>query len=365
MKIAQLAPIIESVPPKKYGGTERVVWNLTEELVKRGHEVTLFASGDSQTSAQLVSVYPKALREAKLKDIYGANVFTMLNIGLTYSRQDEFDIIHDHVGHLSLPTTNIATTPTVMTLHGAFNPENRRIFEALKNVPLVSISHAQAESAPHLNYIGNVYNGLKMDHYPFSDENEGYLLFVGRISMEKGTHLAIEVAQNLNLPLIMAAKLESVDMQYFQEYVGPQLSEQIRWVGEVNEKERNKLMSKALCLLHPITWKEPFGLTMIEAMTCGCPVVAINKGSVPEVVADGKTGFVVDDVEGIIEAVEKIHQIDRQVCRQHALKNFSAQRMADGYEEVYRKLLHMRRVKLPHNNGLSHLTSSVYTSSHS
>ncbi|MCL5784952.1 MAG: glycosyltransferase family 4 protein [Patescibacteria group bacterium] len=346
MKIAQIAPIIERVPPKKYGGTERVVYALTEELVKRGHEVTLFASGDSITSAKLVSVYPRALREAKINDIYGPNMFTMLNIGLAYSKQKEFDIIHDHSGHLSLSAANISQTPVVMTLHGAFNTENKRIFEVLKNPYFVSISNSQAKSAPNLNHIGCVYNGLNMEDYPFSPDHDGYLLFVGRISMEKGVHNAIEIAQFLNLSLIIAAKLDSVDVPYFNEYVGPKLSETIRWVGEVDEKERNLLMSRAMCFLHPITWKEPFGLTMIEAMACGCPVVGFDKGSVKEVVAHEKTGFIVSDTEEMIEAITNIHKIKRTSCRRYALKNFSAQKMADGYEEVYRKIL-QEKVSLP------------------
>lgn len=339
MKIAQIAPIIERVPPKKYGGTERVVYALTEELVKRGHKVTLFASGDSLTSAELVSVYPKALREAKIKDLYGLNVYTVMNIGLAYSRQNEFDIIHDHNGHLSLPTANIAKTPVVMTLHGAFSPENKRLFETLNRLHYVSISHAQAQSAPKLNYAGNVYNGLYMEHYPFGEEDAGYLLFVGRISMEKGVHVAIDVAEYLNLPLIIAAKLESVDLPYFNEYIGPRLSETVKWIGEVDENERNRLMSKALCTLHPITWKEPFGLTMIEAMACGSPVVGMNKGSVPEIIKDGISGFVVNDTDEMIEAVSRIKTIDRAQCRTYALENFGAVNMADGYERVYREIL--------------------------
>lgn len=339
MKIAQIAPIIERVPPKKYGGTERVVGVLTEELVKRGHNVTLFASGDSVTSVKLVSVYPRSLREARMQDLYGPNVFTMLNIGLAYSQQSEFDIIHDHNGHLSLPTANISNTPVVLTMHGIFTPENRRIFIALNSPYIVTISNSQAKLAPNINHIGTVHHGLRLENYPFSKGNEGYLLFVGRISREKGTHLAIEVAQNLNLPLIIAAKLDRVDIEYFNDYVGPNLSEQIRWIGEVDEEERNRLYSKALCFLHPITWEEPFGLTIIEAMACGCPVIGFSLGSVPELVIDGKTGFVVDNVDEMIDAVSKIEGIDRTNCRKYVLENFSAEKMADGYEKIYRQIL--------------------------
>lgn len=343
MRIAQIAPIIERVPPKKYGGTERVVHALTEELVKRGHKVTLFASGDSQTSAKLVSVYPKALREAREKNIYGPNIFTTLNIGLAYSMQEEFDIIHDHTGHMSLPVANISTTPVIITLHGSFDSDSQKVFDALRKPNLVSISKSQASSAPNLNYIGNVYNGLEMSDYPFSKEHDGYLLFVGRICQEKGTHLAVEIAERLGLPLIIAAKLEDINLAYFNEFVAPHLSDQIRWVGEVGNEERNRLMSRALCFLHPITWKEPFGLTMIESLACGCPVVGTNLGSVPEIIKDGKTGFVVENTEEAIAAVKNVSQIDRNFCRRYALENFSAEKMAAGYEKIYNQIISRRK----------------------
>jgi glycosyltransferase involved in cell wall biosynthesis len=327
------------VPPKKYGGTERVVYALTERLVKRGHEVTLFASGDSITTAKLESVYPRATREAKLKDIYGSNIFSLLNLGVAYERQEEFDIIHDHNAHLSLPTANLSKTPVVMTIHGPFTPEIRKAFKTLRNPYIVSISSAQSYPAPDLHYGGTVYNGLEMEHYPFSEEHDGYLLFVGRISMEKGVHYAVQTAVELGLPLIIAAKLEPAERPYFTEYVEPYLSDQIMWVGEVNEEERNKLMSRALCFLHPVTWREPFGLTIIEAMACGCPVIAFDKGSIPELIEHTKTGFVVPDVDTMQDAVLSIDTIDRVKCREHALQNFSAERMAAGYEDVYKKII--------------------------
>jgi len=342
MKIAQVAPIIERVPPKKYGGTERVVHALTEELVERGHEVTLFASGDSITSATLVSVYPRALREAKLKDLYGFNVWTLFNIGRAYDRAHEFDIIHDHNGHISLPTANLSSTPVVLTLHGAFTPENRHIYKELRKPYLVTISDAQAV-VPNLNYVGRVYNGLYMDHYPFSDTHEGYLLFVGRISFEKGVHHAIELALNTDIPLIIAAKVDDVDRPYFHEYVEPYLSEKITWIGEVDETQRNELMSKARCFLHPVTWREPFGLTLVEAMACGCPVIAFNNGSIPEIIVHGKTGYVVNSIEGMIDAVYMVDKINRADCRQHALEHFNAKKMTDGYERVYQTILDQKQ----------------------
>ncbi len=346
MRIAQIAPLVERVPPKKYGGTERVVYALTEELVRRGHEVTLFASGDSLTTAKLVSVYPQNLREAKVKDLYGTNIWTMLSIGTAYSRQAEFDIIHDHNAYLSPPTAQLATTPTLLTIHGPFIPEIISLFKGLRKPFIATISNNQRLSAPGLNHIGTIYNGLDLKNYPFSHEHDGYLLFVGRISMEKGVHFAIEAALQLKMPLIIAAKVETVDQQYFEEYVKPKLNDQIRWVGEVDEAERNQLMSRALCFLHPVTWPEPFGLTLIEAMACGCPVVAFDQGSIPEVVEDKKSGFVVHDIEGMIQAIRNIPTISREYCRQYALNNFNERRMADGYEEVYRQIIEQNKSSL-------------------
>jgi len=339
LKIAQLAPLSERVPPKKYGGTERVVHALTEELVKRGHDVTLFASGDSQTSARLEATYPRALREAKLNDIYGTNSWSMLHIGTCYDLEHEFDIIHDHLVPLSMPTANLATTPVVATMHGPFSSDNRKLFEALRTPNIVTVSQAQLYPLPNINHAGTVYHGLPLGNFPFSDTDDGYLLYVGRVSIEKGVHYAVDVAQVLDMRLIIAAKVEAHDRPYFREYIEPRLSERIKWVGEVDEDERNKLMSKARAFLHPVVFREPFGLTLIEAMATGCPVVAFNRGSIPEIVKTGVTGFVVEDVEGMIDALSNIQHISRAACRAHALENFSVEKMADGYEAVYNKLV--------------------------
>ncbi len=369
MKIAQIAPVIESVPPKKYGGTERVISTLTEELVKRGHEVTLFASGDSVTKAKLVSVCPQSLRAAKVPGIYGANNLSMLNIGLAYSMQNEFDIIHDHVNDMSVPTANLATTPVVMTLHGALNENNAKLFKKMNNPNYVTISKSQAVPEPGLNYIGNVYNGLDMNGYPFSDQHGGYLLFVGRISVEKGVHNAIEVAKRTKLPLIIAAKLETdyqPDVDYYKKYVEPELNDQIQWIGEVDEEERNKLMSKALCFLHPLTWSEPFGLTLIESMACGCPVLAFAMGSIPELILDGKTGFIANDIDDMVDAVRRVKNLNRIDCRIHALNKFSGEIMADGYERIYKRLLikgEMKKISQPiYDTALFYQTSQLNNS---
>ncbi len=339
MRIAQIAPLAERVPPKKYGGTERIVHTLTEELVARGHDVTLFASGDSVTNAKLESLYPVSLREAHAKDPYGSSLYLLSQIGRAYTMQNEFDIIHDHTAPLSLPTANIATTPVVMTLHGAFNAENRVIFRELQRPAFVGISQAQIRALPSVRYAGVIYNGLNMESFPFSETHDGYLLFVGRISLQKGTHHAIEVAQYLHMPLIIAAKLDLGDLSYFNTFVEPKLGGIIRWIGEVSEEERNNLMAHAAALLHPVTWREPFGLVLIESMACGTPVIAFNKGSIPELIVHGKTGFVVNDTEEMIEAVVRIGDIDRKTCRNHALVQFNEKKMTDEYEMLYEKLL--------------------------
>lgn len=346
MKIAQIAPLSERVPPKTYGGTERVVYTLTEELVRRGHDVTLFASGDSTTSARLVSLLPKSLREMKLKNPYGLNEWQLLNIGLAYEMQGEFDIIHDHNYALSLPTANLSRTPVVQTVHGYFHEDNLPLYSLLDRVNLVTISLAQRPKRKNLNIVGTVYNGLKMDSYPFSVENDGYLLYVGRMAMEKGVHYAIEVAQRLDLPLILAARVAELDEGYFKEYIRPKLKDRrVLWIGEVNERERNLLMSRALCLLHPVTWPEPFGLTMIEAMSCGCPVVAFNQGSIPEVIQHGKSGFIAKNMDEMAKFVQRIQEIDRTYCRQYSLSTFNEKRMTDGYEEIYRKVVDQKKAR--------------------
>jgi glycosyltransferase involved in cell wall biosynthesis len=343
LKIAQVANIIERVPPKKYGGIERMVYWLTEELVNRGHEVTLFASGDSLTSAKLNSIYPQALREANLKNIYGGNNLTMVHFANAFNDQNKFDIIHNHAGPISIPIANMSKTPVVMTIHGNFNIHNQDLYERGTNISYVSISKAQARPRPaSINYAGNVYNGLYMEDYPYSSTPGNYLLFVGRICLEKGVHNAIKVAKYLDMPFIIAAKLDTNvpdDVAYFKQYIEPELSDKIRWVGEVDEIERNQLMKGALCLLHPITWPEPFGLTLIETMATGTPVIAFNKGSIPEVINHGITGFVVSDVEEMIKAVPYVKYLNRATCREYALGNFSAEKMAEGYEEIYYKIL--------------------------
>ncbi|MBI4080567.1 MAG: glycosyltransferase family 4 protein [Candidatus Levybacteria bacterium] len=350
LKIAQIANIAETVPPEKYGGTERVVFTLTEELIRRGHDVTLFASGDSKTSANLISIYPRSLRRSKVENAYGLNLLTLLHIGYAYERASQFDIVHDHMGYFGLPTANICKTPVVITAHGPFGVNERRIFENLTHPHVVAISHSHAATAPKVTFADIIHNGLQMEHFPFKQKKGEYLLFLGRISLEKGTHFAIEAAQYLDMPLIIAAKLNSIadspaDVAYFKQYVEPRLSDRIKWIGEVTEKERNRLLSNAMCLLHPVTWSEPFGLAIIESMACGTPVIGFNLGSIPELITDGKTGFVVRDVGEMIDAVVKIDQIDRRYCRTYALSNFSSRKMTDAYEALFYRVLESQNPK--------------------
>lgn len=340
MRIAQVAPLWERVPPPAYGGIELVVGLLTDELVRRGHEVTLFASGDSISLAKIESVHPRAIRlDPGVKEY---SVYEMLQIGQVYERASEFDIIHSHMGFSVLPYAKLVKTPTVHTLHGIFTPDNEKMFAYAKEQPYISISHTQKESRLGLNYVATVYNGIDIDShkfYPQPDEPP-YLAFLGRMSPEKGPHHAIAIAKAVGLPLKMAGKVDLVDVEYFEREIKPHIDgEQIQYTGEANHIQKNQLMGRALATLFPITWREPFGLVMVESMAAGTPVVAMNLGSTSEVIADGKTGFLCNDVAECISAVEKIEKIDRHTCREHIANNFSVKQMTDGYEAVYQQIL--------------------------
>lgn len=340
MKIAQIAPLWERVPPPAYGGTELIVGLLTEELVRRGHEVTLFASGDSITSAELVSIHPQALRlDPTVKD-YG--VYDLLNLCRVYEQADQFDIIHSHVGCSALPYANLVKTPTVHTLHGIFTPDNEKLFIHAKKQPFVSISHSQREVRLNLNCVSTVYNGIDPNRYTYhpQPDNPPYLAFLGRMSLEKGPHLAIEIAKRTGLPLKMAGKVDPVDREFFATQVKPHIDgKQIEYLGEATHEDKSPLLGGAIATLFPITWREPFGLVMVESMIVGTPVIAMNMGSVPEVMEHGTSGFICDTVDECVAAVSKIPHLSRQTCRDYVLENFSAKRMADGYEAVYMQLL--------------------------
>lgn len=340
MRIAQVAPLWERVPPPAYGGIELVVSLLTDELVRRGHEVTLFASGDSLTLAELESVYPRALRLDPLVKEY--QIYEMLQLTEVYQRADEFDIIHSHMGCPPLGYAQFVKTPTVHTLHGVFTADNEKAFQYARQQPFVSISNAQREERLGLNCVATVYNGIDVDSYKFYKQpsDPPYLAFLGRLSPEKGPHLAIEIAKRTGWRLKMAGKVDVVDVEYYESEIKPHIDgEQIEYLGEANHVQKNTLMGNAVATLFPITWREPFGLVMVESLASGTPVIAMNLGSAPEVIAHGKTGFLCQEVEECIAALDRIETIDRSVCRQRVIDNFSVQRMTDDYEAVYRQIL--------------------------
>jgi glycosyltransferase involved in cell wall biosynthesis len=353
MKIAQLAPLWECVPPPAYGGIELVVSLLTEELVARGHEVTLFASGDSLTKANLEAVHNRALRlDPDIKE-YG--VYEMLNLIKLYERADEFDIIHSHVGCAALTYAKLCSTPTVHTLHGIFTPDNQKLFSYTKDQPYISISNSQRDTSLGLNYVSTVYNSIRVsDHQFFERPDEPlYLAFLGRMSPEKGPHHAIEIAKQVGIPLKMAGKVDPVDEVFFREEIEPLVDgEFIQFLGEANHQQKNNLMGRAMATLFPITWREPFGLVMIESMAAGTPVIGMGLGSVPEVIADGVSGFVCSSVADCVAAVGKVDSISRQGCRDYVSQKFGVSAMTNGYEAVYQQLLDQKLSRNGHRKGV-------------
>ncbi|MDF5709424.1 MAG: glycosyltransferase family 4 protein [Nostoc sp. S4] len=340
MRIAQVAPLLERVPPPAYGGIELVVGLLTDELVRRGHEVTLFASGDSISLARLASVHPHALRlDRTIKDY---SVYDMLQLASVYQRAEEFDIIHSHIGCGALPYTNLVKTPTIHTLHGIFTPDNEKIFSFAKKQPYVSISQSQREPRLGLNYVATVYNGININNYQFhaQPEDPPYLAFLGRVSPEKGTHLAIEIAKQTGWHLKIAGKIDAVDVEYFETEIKPHIDgKQIEYLGEANHAQKNALMGGAVATLFPITWREPFGLVMVESMASGTPVIAMKLGSTQEVISHGKTGFLCNNIQECISAIDRVTELDRYACRKEVENHFSVQQMVDGYEAVYQQIL--------------------------
>ncbi len=339
MRIAQVAPLYESVPPRLYGGTERIVSYLTEELVRRGHDVTLFASGDSVTRAKLVSVYPRALRsDPTVVDQY---VCLMAQIGLVYDGASEFDLIHSHVDYFTFPVTRFVRTPTLTTLHGRLDlPELQVMYRIYPEVNLVSISHSQRMFMPATRWLATVYNGIPVEDFTFRSRPGDYLAFLGRISPEKRPEIAIQVAKQAGIKLKIAAKVDRVDREYYENIIRPELSHPlIEYLGEIDQGTKDEFLGNALALIFPIDWPEPFGLAMTEAMACGTPVIASRCGSVPEIVEHGKTGFICDSPDEMVAVCARVGQLDRQVCRRLVETRFSVQAMADGYESVYRGLV--------------------------
>ena len=348
MKIAQVAPLAESVPPRLYGGTERVVSYLTEELVRLGHDVTLFASGDSQTSARLVACVPRALRlDAGVQDALPHHLLMMERVR---SRAHEFDVLHFHVEHLHLPLFRPVARKSLTTLHGRLDlPDLVPLYREFDDMPLVSISDSQRAPLPRANWVATVYHGLPEAVCPYNPAPRAprgapYLAFIGRVSPEKGLERAIEIARRAGRRLRIAAKVDRADQAYWRSRVLPLLSDPlIEFIGEVNEEQKPGFLGNAEALLFPIDWPEPFGLAMIEAMSCGTPVIAWANGSVPEVVEHGITGFIVDSLDSAVAAAQEVGALDRAEVRLRFEERFSVARMARDYLAVYRKLKTQRQ----------------------
>ena len=338
MRIAQVAPLAESVPPLLYGGTERVVAYLCDELVHMGHDVTLFASADSRTRATLQAEWPTALRLSECQDSLAPHVLMLEHV---MQRAEEFDVIHFHVAEMHFPMARRMPVPHVTTLHGRLDiPELAPLYREFSDVPVVSISAAQRIPLPHAGWAATVYHGLPTDLLSFHPAPGRYLAFVGRISPEKRVDRAIAIALACRQPLRIAAKVDPADAAYFERDVRSLLDDPlIEYVGEIGEQDKDEFLGNASALLFPIDWPEPFGLVMIEALACGVPVVALRRGSVPEVIEHGATGFVVDTVDEAIEATRRVAQLDRRQCRAAFERRFTARRMAENYVRLYRKLI--------------------------
>lgn len=339
MRIAQVAPLYESVPPKLYGGTERVVSYLTEELVLQGHEVTLFASGDSVTAAHLVPASRRSLRLDK--DCVDQLAHHVVLLEKVFRQADEFDLIHFHIDYLHFPLTRRRPVTHVTTMHGRLDiPDLVPLYEQYREMPLVSISNAQREPLRWVNWLATVYHGLPENLYRFRPDPGKYFAFLGRISPEKRVDRAIEIAKQIGIPLKIAAKVDLVDRAYFDATIKPLLRASIvEYLGEITESEKDEFLGNACALLFPIDWPEPFGLVLIEAMACGTPIIAYRHGSVPEVMEQGHTGFIVDELGDAIAAAHCVRALSRKRCREMFERRFTARRMAHDYLRVYQRLI--------------------------
>jgi glycosyltransferase involved in cell wall biosynthesis len=340
MRIALAAPLMEAIPPPLYGGTERVVSTLTEELVCHGHDVTLFASGDSRTAAKLVACAPRGLRlDPTARDTIAS---TMRQLKDIYRRAGDFDLIHNHVDYAAFPFARLSRTPTVTTAHGRLDlAQIHREYARFPEQELISISDSQRTPLPSARWVRTVYNGIDLTHFHFQPKGGDYLVFLGRINPEKRPDRAIEIAREVGMRLIIAAKVDPLDQAYYDHTIAPLIHDcsLVEYVGEVNEAEKDTLLGGAYAYLFPIDWPEPFGLTMVESMATGTPVVAYRAGSVPEVVVDGVTGFICDSFRAMVDAVPRVNSLDRGACRQHVARWFSAEAMAEGYEQAYAAVL--------------------------
>ena len=338
MRIAQVVPLHVAVPPLGYGGTERVVYELTEALVHMGHQVTLFASGDSQTSARLMPMVDRAINFEPNIDSAGYHVAMLDDI---YDHASQFDIIHSHLDYLTLPFVQRSPTPTLLTLHGHLaRPEARHLYERYQTANYVSISDSQRRDFPSLNYVATIHHGVDVETFPFVAKPGNYLAFVGRMSPEKRPDVAIEISKRTGIPLKIAAKVDHREEPYFKETIVPLLDHPlIEWLGQVGEQEKRQLMANALALVLPIGWPEPFGMVFIEALACGTPVLTCPRGAAPEILVDGVTGYSSMDLDALVAATREIHHVSRRGCRIYAQQHFDTQRMAEKYVRVYEQCL--------------------------
>ncbi len=340
MKILQVAPLIERVPPPAYGGTEAIVSLLTDELVRRGHEVVLRASGDSITLAELRSVYPRALRTEK--GIGSTVPYELAHVSDALRDAPNFDIVHNHTGEMLMAFAHLVDVPMLTTTHGNLTPDSRFVWERYTGY-YNTISRSQARyisGFPNARFVGVVHNAIAVHSFPFQTKKDDYLLDLARVSPEKGTHIAIEVARRAGMPLIIAGKVDSVDVEYYRDVVEPLIDgEQIRFLGEADGATKRTLYAGARALLTPIEWEEPFGLVMPEAMACGTPVIAFARGAAPEIIVDGETGFLVDNIDEMVEAVRHIDEIDPTRCREHVEQHFDVPVMVDAYLAIYQRIL--------------------------
>src|ERR1700686_3865880 len=339
MRIAQVAPLTEAIPPSLYGGTRRVAHWLTEELVALGHDVTLFASGDSITSAKLEASWPGALRlDGSVRD---PNALHMLMLERVRQRRADFDFLHFHLDYYPFSLFSRQSTPFVTTLHGRLDlPEHQPVFSTFSSVPVISISDAQRRPLPPARWVRTIHHGLPERLLTPQPVTPHYFAFLGRIAPEKGVDRAIRIAQHCGIPLKVAAKVDRADQDYYDEQIQPMIKAgNVEYIGEIADKDKSEFLSGAVALLVPIDWPETFGLVMIEAMACGTPGIAFNRGSVPEVIEDGLTGFIVEDINGAIGAVDRLGHLSRQKIRRRFEERFTARRMAQDYLAVYRTMM--------------------------
>ena len=363
MKIAQVAPLWESVPPKLYGGTERIVSYVTEELVRMGHDVTLFASGDSETAARLEAVCPQALRLNT--GIFNRDAPMIMLQERALGAVGDFDVVHSHLDFLGFPLARRNSVPVVTTLHGRLDlPELEPVFREYSEMPLVSISHAQRRPLSWANWQATIHHGLPRDLYTFHPQSQGYLAFLGRISPEKRPDQAIEIAKRTGLPLRIAAKVDPADLQNYRSEIEPLLDHRlVEFIGEISDAEKDDFIGNALALVCPYDWPEPFGLVLIEALACGTPVLAYRRGSIPEVIDDGITGFVCESLAEMADAVKRLQLIDRRRCRSAFEERFTVDRMARDYVALYERIIEESTIQTAlkiRAVGSRHLNGSVF-----